>query len=291
MWPETMTNSRKESTGQNNKRRLGLPARILLASNVLFRPRPRAYYATEDDFYRAREKGCAIQAEYMAKHVDFNGKRLLAVGCGPGDKLLHYTQLLPIRSAVGFDINERYIELARANAVKMGFGEELVRFERVDCVRMPCEDASFDLILSEDMVEHVADVPCFLSECWRVLRPGGSMLLSGGPFGWSHWGSHLYYQFGLPWVGHLFSSRVIREASAALPRPKEGFMMSTPEQELEQFDELNWITPQRLTRLISETGFQRRVWIWAPPKLRFLFAIPLLNPLFKSRLTAILDKP
>ncbi|MCI0556952.1 MAG: class I SAM-dependent methyltransferase [Nitrososphaera sp.] len=264
---------------------LGIAARILLASNVLFPPRPRSYYATENDYYRARRKGCEVQAGYLTKMVDFNGKKVL------GDKLLHYKELLPIRSAVGFDINERYIELARVNAAKMGFGEEVVRFECVDCARMPCEDASFDLILSEDMVEHVADVPSFLSECWRVLRPGGTMLLSGGPFGWSHWGSHLYYQFGLPWVGHLFSSRVIREASAALPRPRQGFMMSTPEQELDQFEQLNWITPHRLTRLIDENGFQRRVWAWEPAKLRFLFAIPLFNVLFMCRLTAILDKP
>ena len=43
---------------------------------------------------------------------------------------------------------------------------------------LPSEDASFDLVLSTQVLEHVAEPELYLSECFRVLRPGGQLLLS-----------------------------------------------------------------------------------------------------------------
>jgi SAM-dependent methyltransferase len=43
---------------------------------------------------------------------------------------------------------------------------------------VPAADASFDAILSTQVLEHVADPGLYLSECHRLLRPGGRLLLS-----------------------------------------------------------------------------------------------------------------
>jgi SAM-dependent methyltransferase len=43
---------------------------------------------------------------------------------------------------------------------------------------VPCEDESFDVVLSTQVLEHVGDPALYLSECHRVLRPGGRLLLS-----------------------------------------------------------------------------------------------------------------
>jgi SAM-dependent methyltransferase len=43
---------------------------------------------------------------------------------------------------------------------------------------VPADDASFDGVLSTQVLEHVTDPALYLSECFRVLRPGGRMLLS-----------------------------------------------------------------------------------------------------------------
>jgi SAM-dependent methyltransferase len=43
---------------------------------------------------------------------------------------------------------------------------------------IPCEDESFDVVLSTQVLEHVSDPGLYLSECHRVLRPGGRLLLS-----------------------------------------------------------------------------------------------------------------
>ena len=43
---------------------------------------------------------------------------------------------------------------------------------------VPSADGSFDAVLSTQVLEHVSDPELYLSECFRVLRPGGRMLLS-----------------------------------------------------------------------------------------------------------------
>ncbi len=43
---------------------------------------------------------------------------------------------------------------------------------------LPVEDASFDAVLSTQVLEHVTDPATYLRECLRVLRPGGRLLLS-----------------------------------------------------------------------------------------------------------------
>ena len=43
---------------------------------------------------------------------------------------------------------------------------------------LPSDDASFDAVLSTQVLEHVADPNVHLDECLRVLRPGGRLLLS-----------------------------------------------------------------------------------------------------------------
>jgi SAM-dependent methyltransferase len=43
---------------------------------------------------------------------------------------------------------------------------------------VPLEDASVDAVLSTQVLEHVADPRLYLAECFRVLRPGGRLLLS-----------------------------------------------------------------------------------------------------------------
>jgi 2-polyprenyl-3-methyl-5-hydroxy-6-metoxy-1,4-benzoquinol methylase len=44
--------------------------------------------------------------------------------------------------------------------------------------RLPYDDGSFDLLSCLEGVEHLEDQFAFIRECWRIIRPGGRMLLS-----------------------------------------------------------------------------------------------------------------
>lgn len=62
-----------------------------------------------------------------------------------------------------------------------------------DGVTLPFEDASFDVIFSSNVLEHVTDLDVLLRECARVLKPTGTMChIVPSPF-WRIWTTLTYY--------------------------------------------------------------------------------------------------
>ena len=94
--------------------------------------------------------------------------RALDLGCGDG-------RLLPelrAREVVGADASRLALQRARRRLP----GAELLHIE--PDAELPLPDASFDLVLCVDTLEHVRDVQLLLSEARRVLRPGGRLALT-----------------------------------------------------------------------------------------------------------------
>ncbi|HEV2836966.1 MAG TPA: class I SAM-dependent methyltransferase [Pyrinomonadaceae bacterium] len=92
--------------------------------------------------------------------------RILDVGCGTGANLLMLSQY---GDAEGVDVSEDALAFCRERGldqVKQGAGEDL-----------PYEDSTFDLVTAFDVVEHMDDDLAGLKEMFRVLRPGGHVLL------------------------------------------------------------------------------------------------------------------
>lgn len=76
-----------------------------------------------------------------------------------------------------------------------GFGYDVPDTEYFEGERWPIEDASVDLVLATETLEHIPDPAVFLAEARRVLRPGGRLLLTV-PFAarW-HYIPHDYWRF------------------------------------------------------------------------------------------------
>jgi 2-polyprenyl-6-hydroxyphenyl methylase/3-demethylubiquinone-9 3-methyltransferase len=111
----------------------------------------------------------ALRKRYLLGRVR-DGERVLDVGCGEG----RFTAELARAGArvVGVDVAEEPLRRARARdpeldlrLVDLAGGWEL-------------EDASFDAVWAGEVIEHVADTAAWLSEVRRVLRSGGTLLLS-----------------------------------------------------------------------------------------------------------------
>ncbi len=106
------------------------------------------------------------------------GARVLDIGTGTGANLRLLRQI-GMPGAVGLDESEAAIRFCEAR----GFGP----VRRGDIRQLPFEDASFDLVLATDVIEHVEEDARAVAEIRRVLAVGGFALMTVPAFA-SLWG-------------------------------------------------------------------------------------------------------
>ena len=104
---------------------------------------------------------------FAVKYVP--GKRVLDIACGEGYGT-HALSLAGAESVVGVDVSADACEHARR---KYGVDARVG-----DAQAIPLPDASVDVVVSFETIEHVPNPSAFLDECRRVLRPGGLIIIS-----------------------------------------------------------------------------------------------------------------
>jgi len=103
----------------------------------------------------------------------------------------------------GIDIDKDAVAKAQKN-----YASDRLTFLESDVKRIPLDDSSVDVILCYDVFEHVAHPAEMLGECFRVLRPGGQLLI--GTWGWYHpFAPHLWSTMPVPWAHVFFSERTL----------------------------------------------------------------------------------
>ncbi len=107
------------------------------------------------------------------------GKRVLEFGCHLGATGIVLTALGA--EVTGIDVDAAYIEIARLNAERYGFGGK-IRVEHVpDTTRLPFPDQAFDVISCNSVLEYVPTeiLGAVQREIDRVLAPGGHVVILG----------------------------------------------------------------------------------------------------------------
>jgi len=107
------------------------------------------------------------------------GKDVLEAACGAGLGLAWLAQRA--RSVEACDIDQENCRMARETYR----GQSKIRVERADALDLPFEASSFDLVVLFEALYYLTDVPRFLAEARRVLRPGGALLISTVNREWS----------------------------------------------------------------------------------------------------------
>lgn len=138
---------------------------------------------------------------------EMRGKDLLDFGSGYGGRTIEYAR--ECRSAIGVEPFKRHIDLATAYASSRGVNN--VEFRLCTQTEIPLPDASIDVVVSYDVLEHVQSPPDSVAEIHRVLRPGGKAFLVFPAYlgAASH---HLDYISTLPGLHWVFSARTLVKA-------------------------------------------------------------------------------
>jgi 2-polyprenyl-6-hydroxyphenyl methylase/3-demethylubiquinone-9 3-methyltransferase len=159
-----------------------------------------------------------LRVPYIEEHVrahfgipageTLEGLNVLDVGCGAG--ILSESMAKAGATVHGIDVAEKNIEIARQHEMASGLG---IRYDSM-AVEDIQDSAAYDLVLNMEVVEHVEDLPAFMSCCANLVRPGGLMIIAtinrtaysmltaklGAEYvlGWLPRGTHSWFKFVTP---------------------------------------------------------------------------------------------
>jgi SAM-dependent methyltransferase len=118
--------------------------------------------------------GCGVPTRHAALAP---GETVLDLGSGAGnDVFIARHEVGPEGRVIGVDMTPEMIDKARTNAAKLGYGN--VEFRLGEIERMPVEDGSVDVVISNCVLNLVPDKASAFAEMFRVLRPGGRFCVS-----------------------------------------------------------------------------------------------------------------
>jgi ubiquinone/menaquinone biosynthesis C-methylase UbiE len=97
-----------------------------------------------------------------------NAQKILDLGCGEGIMLERLINRFPHAEIEGYDLNNENIEICKALNLPVKYG---------DICRLDIDDNSIDCILFIEVIEHMHNYTEALQEIYRVLKPGGVLVL------------------------------------------------------------------------------------------------------------------
>lgn len=197
------------------------------------------------------------QRRRVAQLVSVKTARILVAGCGTGRDVESWVRLHP-KEIIGIDLfsYRRAWDMWQAHfkVVAPEVAATFLQGDLEDLSQFP--DASFDLISSDAVFEHVRDLPMVLSQFRRILKPGGILYATFGPLWYGWGGDHVSgYDSVLSGFHHLILDR----------EAYKRYLAGLGQQEHSEHDGRTWIDNDLFSRLkpveylqyLDAAGFKR----------------------------------
>lgn len=139
------------------------------------------------------------------------GEKIIDLGCGTGYYLFLLSNLYTNLDLYGFDNDQKAMQEAEEI-----LSSKNIKFVTGDLHKMPFEENSFNKVVMSEVLEHVENDQQVLKETFRILKPGGLLVVSipskNFPFLWDPFNWILQHLFGMHinrgfwsgiWSGHL----------------------------------------------------------------------------------------
>ena len=105
-----------------------------------------------------------------------NGQKLLDVAGGTGDIAFRFLKRAPKSKVTVLDMTEKMLVEGKSRAEAHEFNEN-IDWICADAMRLPFKDHSFDAYTISFGIRNVTDIKVALTEAFRVLKPGGRLLV------------------------------------------------------------------------------------------------------------------
>ena len=196
---------------------------------------------------------------------------VLDFGCGFGDQAGALATKLGAR-VTGLDNHDGLL-----SAAVRSYGQVARFTDHLDGER-------FDVVISQDAMEHFNDPAAALAAMAAALRPGGLILMTFGPPWWAPYGAHMRYFCPIPWLQLWFSEKTVMAVRA---RYRHDGARRYEEVE----SGLNKLSLAKFERIVRSSGLRllERRYVGAR-KIQFLTRLPVVRELATVLVSATLAK-
>lgn len=233
---------------------------------------------------------------YHSLETMFQDKVVLDIGCGAGGKTIYYASQ-GVKQIIGLEILDKYKNEA-VKLAKQYHREDVFSYQVGNASMMTFKDNTFDTIIMNDAMEHVSEPEKVLLECYRVLKPGGTLYINFPPY-FHPFGAHLSDAISIPWVHVFFSESTLVTAYQDMLRyhpdfeDRISFRFSRDAKGLYRITYINKMTIRRFQKMLKGLPFLKCYYFEDP--LRRVFSGFTKLPCFREWLTkmvvCILQKP
>jgi ubiquinone/menaquinone biosynthesis C-methylase UbiE len=244
-------------------------------------------------------------------------KKVLEIGCGHGG-ISTFFAVNGAKQVIGIDLNTFHLEIARNFKSKIEkdlniSGEEGLNlsFLEMNAYEMDFEPESFDIVVADNVFEHFMDTEKVFAQSFKILKPGGMLVVPSFNSIYSKYGIHLKHGLKMPWANLFFSEKTICNVMYRLGK-EDTFIWNAykglenkPQKikDLRAYGDLNSMTHARFIREAKNAGFLVKKFSIRPISksfirelFRLLFRYPMIqksrfSDIFSVTVEALLVKP